>query len=119
MTAIDGNFVRFSCFFENRNFPTINGVDIFDKIECTESGWSLPDDMKPIWCEHVSCPPLLDAGEEVRVECKERDAACKAKKPYTEDVNDERYQDCQCSSAIYQCKKESSNIAWPIIYSRF
>ena len=96
MTGIDGNFVRFTCFFEHRNFPTINGIDVFDEIECTESGWSLPDDMKPIRCKHVSCPPLLDAGKEVDLECKDRFGACKG----------EKCQEQECNGALYKCKKE-------------
>ena len=96
LTATEGNLVRLSCFFQNVYFPTINGIDIFDEIECTENGWSLPDDMKPIWCEHVSCPPPRTGSSEVDVECISRDMAC-------DDKND---QECKCSTVMYKCKTD-------------
>ena len=47
MTENDGNFVRLGCFWSLWYFPTYNGVDTLTEFECTESGWSLPDDIKP------------------------------------------------------------------------
>ena len=63
--------------------------------------------MKPIKCQHVSCPPPLDVGEEVEVKCSARDYACKTTKgSYTGDINEEKYQDCECNEIEYRCKKE-------------
>ena len=110
MTENDGNFVRLSCFWSQWYFPTYNRVDAFTEFECTESGWSLPDDMKPIRCKHVTCPSLLDLGEEIVSECRRRDDVCTdaaGNMSWPEEVNDEKYQHCTCYDASYQCKKES------------
>ena len=117
-TDSDGNFVKLSCMNvynipEYNYFPTYNGIDPLTEIECTKNGWSLPVDMKPLYCAHVFCPPIIDVGEEVDVECTRRDETCRTSKPYTEDINDERYQDCECEIAEYSCKKEGSN--YPMI----
>ena len=104
--------MRLECFFASQYFPTYNGVDAFTEIECTESGWSLPDDMKPIKCEFVSCPPLLDVSNlfvDIELECKGRDKACTSLVPGSfshEDVNDEKYRHCECTYVAYRCKKE-------------
>ena len=108
-TEIDGNFIRLSCWDENDYFPTYNGSDPLNEIECTENGWSLPADMKQLYCEHVFCPPIPAVGEEVHVECRERDYTCVSSKPYAEDINDEVYHDCYCENAEYSCKKEGFN----------
>ena len=89
LTKNDGNFVRLSCFFDSLYFPTYNGINPFNEFECTESGWSLPVDMKPIQCKHVSCPPLLDVGDEVSLKCYRRDQACATRKPPADDINNE------------------------------
>ena len=105
--------MRLQCFnVYQQYFPTYNGVDTFTEIECTESGWSLPDDMKPIKCQHISCPKLLDAGEDIDWYCRYRDQACTSLVPDQRshiDYNDEKYQHCECGHAAYRCKKESQN----------
>ena len=94
---------------EIRYLPTYNGIDTFNEFECTENGWSLPDDMKPIKCRHVSCPAPYDVGGEVEVECTMRDQACTSLVPGQRshiNINDEKYQHCECHEAAYKCKKE-------------
>ena len=121
-TDSDGNFVKLSCMNvynipEYNYFPTYNGIDPFLQIECTENGWSLPDNMKPIKCQHIFCPPLDDVaiyvGEEIELVCDERDFVCThpigVPDPYHENINDEKYQHCECKYAVYKCKKESQS----------
>ena len=101
--------MRLECFHAIRYLPTYNGIDTFNEFECTENGWSLPDDMKPIKCRHIICPALLDVSEEIEVECRWRDQACTSLVPVPyvhENVNDEIYQHCECNTAAYKCKKE-------------
>ena len=116
LTKTDGNFVRLACFFAYQYFPTYNGVDPFEEIECTENGWSLPDDMEPIQCQHAFCPQLLDDGDEVEAVCDRRDRVCTSKDPdidiFDYDVNDEKYQHCECNSAFYKCKKERQRASY-------
>ena len=91
----------------SKYFPTYNGLDPFEKFECTESGWSLSDDMKPIECKHVFCPPLIDVGNDVEVACLHRDSACVSLVPgkyYWDD--DKKYRHYECNRALYKCKKE-------------
>ena len=68
---------------------------------------NVPDDMKPIECKHVFCPPLIDVGNDVEVACLGRDPACVSLVPgkyYWND--DEKYRHCECNRALYKCKKE-------------
>ena len=75
-TKTDGNFVRLECSWSIWNFPTYNGVDPFTEIECTVNGWSLPNDMKPVKCKHITCPAVPELGEEIVSECLRRDSRC-------------------------------------------
>ena len=94
-------------------FPTYNGLDPFGEFECTESGWSLPDDMKPIECKHISCPPLIDVSDDVEVNCLNRDPACVSLVPgkyYWHNDGGQKYRHCECNRALYRCKKEGQKI---------
>ena len=95
-TAMHENFLKIKCFFDYEYFPTINGIDIFDEIECTENGWSFPEDMDAVRCKKVSCPQLLDPGDEIDLECTTKYGAC-------EECTGVSY---KCSRAAYKCKKE-------------
>ena len=97
MTAMHESVLKITCFFEHRWFPTINGIDTFDEIECTENGWSFPEDMDAVRCKKVSCPQLLDPGDEMDLECTRQDDGC-------EECTGVSY---KCSRAAYKCKKES------------
>ena len=97
MTAIHENSLKITCFFEHRWFPTINGIDTFDEIECTENGWFFPEDMDDVRCKLVSCPQLLDPGNDIDLQYREQQGAC-------EECTGVSY---KCSGATYKCKQES------------
>ena len=88
---------------------------ILDKIECIDSKWSLPDDMRFIRCQPLICswPPLPDFGKKVWNKCIQRDDVCVAINLGV-DVNDlfensskpsyENHENCFCQEALSMCK---------------
>ena len=79
-------------------FPTYNGVDPLEEIACIDGKWSLPDDMGPVRCQSVKCPPFPDVGREIETKCTQRDKACIAAGNY------ENVEDCECHVAESVCK---------------
>ena len=96
-TNVVQNFVHLDCWGD-KFYPTYNGVDPFDKIECTKTGWSLPDDMKPIMCKHITCPPIPYFGEEIETTCTYWDESC-----HWNLEADESTEDCMCHQAVSRC----------------
>ena len=76
-----GNVLQLDCWGASY-FPTYNGIDPLDKIECIDGKWSLPDDMGPIQCASVTCswPPIPASGKEIWNKCIEEDRACESSK---------------------------------------
>ena len=113
-TSIVGNFVELTCW-DIQYFPTYNGIDPLDEIECIDSKWSLPDDMRFIRCQPLICswPPLPDFGKKVWNKCIQRDDVCVAINLGVE-VNDlfensskpsyENHENCFCQEALSMCK---------------
>ena len=106
----DGNFVRIYCYADYHYYPTYNG-SLFDAFKCTENGWSLPDNIQPIRCEHIKCPPLPNVGDEISLECIRRglkcmEAATSDPQLIADDINNEIFQNCECTGARFTCKKE-------------
>ena len=89
------NFVKLECEDFQRFFPTYNGKDPLDEIECIDGKWSLPDDMGPIKCQALSCPwpPIPGSGKEIWNMCLIRDPICMTSKPKNE-------KDCFCHTAL-------------------
>ena len=82
------------------HFPTYNGVDPLNEIDCVKGKWSLPDDMGPVRCEAVKCPPFPNIFKEIETKCTRRDRACIEAKNY------ENVEDCECHIAESTCKPE-------------
>ena len=103
--------MKFTCWFAHYYYPTYNG-SVIDAIECTENGWSLPEDIKPIKCEHIKCPPLPDVGDEVDLVCRRRNYKCiqavtsDDSQLSADNMDNEIFQHCHCQRASYKCKKE-------------
>ena len=75
-----------------------------NEIDCVKGKWSLPDDMGPVRCESVKCPPFPDFVKEIETKCTRRDVACVAAGNYgNEPFNEE---DCECHVAETECKPE-------------
>ena len=53
--------------------------------------------MDDVRCKQVSCPQLLDPGNDIDLECREQQGAC-------EECTGVSY---KCSGATYKCKQES------------
>lgn len=106
--------MTFTCSFANYYYPTYNG-SVIDAIECTDHGWSLPEDIQPITCQHIKCPPLPNVGDEVDLECRRRDFRCTEaitsddSQLAADNMDNEIFQHCQCQRASYRCKKEGFN----------
>ena len=79
-------------------FPTHNGIDPLDEIECIDKKWSLPNDMGPIQCKSVTCPSFPDFGKKIETRCLERDQACVTAGKYA------NIEDCSCQEAVSTCK---------------
>ena len=73
MTKSNENVLTLACWYGYDYFPTHNGVDSLDEIECIDGKWSLPDDMAPIQCKSVTCPPFPDFGSKIVTKCTKRD----------------------------------------------
>ena len=69
-----------------------------DEIECIDGKWSLPDDMGPIQCKSVTCPPFPDFGNKIVTKCTKRDQACVTGGKY------ENIEDCSCLKAVSTCR---------------
>ena len=76
VTYRDGNFVKIECPVDF--FPSNNGSPI-DEIECTQTGWSLPNDMQPVTCEPITCPPVPNFGKDIESKCQWRHSECSGK----------------------------------------
>ena len=98
LTKSNENVLTLACWYGYDYFPTHNGVDSLDKIECIDGKWSLPDDMGPIQCKSVTCPPFPDFGSKIVTKCTKRDQACVTSGKY------EIIEDCSCLEAVSTCR---------------
>ena len=92
--------LELTCFFSDMYFPTYNGVDPLNEIDCVKGKWSLPEDMGPVRCKSIKCPPFPDVAKEIETKCTQRDRACIAAGNYENEEN------CECHHAESVCKPE-------------
>ena len=95
VTYREGNIVRIEC--PTDFFPSSNGSPL-DEIECSQTGWSLPQDMQPVTCEPITCPPVPEFGKDIESKCQWRHTECSGRSDG---------EDCQCTFALFSCKKDS------------